>query len=85
MVEVSCDISQDGVKPHRFDAPSERNMALIRQVKLYERLGARAILTGDSAAALDCLMLHPLINSWSLAKALCAAYCEHNRSYLTMR
>lgn len=82
VVEVSCDIGPQGVEPHSFSGIPLRNMELIRRVKVYERLGARAILQKDPTAALDCLMLHPLVNSYSLAEKLCAAYYQHNQAYL---
>lgn len=82
VVEITCDITKGGVTPHRFASVDERNMELIRRVKIYERLGARAILKRDHGAAVDCLMLHPLVNSWSLAKELIADYYEHNAQYL---
>lgn len=82
VVEVSCDIDQNGVRPHRFSKLPQRNLELIRRVKFYERAGARAILEKDKAAAVDCLMMHPLVNSYSLAVQLCDEYYQHNAAYL---
>ncbi len=82
VVEVSCDIGPAGVSPHRFSALPQRNMELIRRVKFYEKMGAEAILQHNRAAAVDALMMHPLVNSWSLAEELCEAYYRHNAAYL---
>lgn len=75
VIETSCYIGPEGAapKPMTLELPvSARN--LIRTVKLYERLGVRAILTRDRALAAEALMMHPLINSWSLAQALLEDY-----------
>ncbi len=80
-IEVSCDIDASGCRPHRFEKVDPAQQELIRRVKYYERTGARAILTCSRRLAVDALMMHPLVNSYSLARALTDRFIEHNREY----
>ena len=82
IVEITCDVSRDACVPHVMPAYDERALELIRRVKCYERLAAKAVTTGDRKAAIDCLTLHPLVNSYSLAVQLVDAYFDLNRDYL---
>ena len=82
IVEITCDISRDGAKPHKVEHPDPRALELIRRVKSYERLAAKAIVQRDRTAAVDCLMLHPLVNSYSLAVQLVDAYFALNAPFL---
>ena len=47
---------------------------LMRLLKNYERLTVEAVKKGSYACAAQALMLHPLVNSWSLAGELLEAY-----------
>ena len=82
IVEITCDISRDGAKPHKVESPDPRALELIRRVKSYERLAAKAIVQRDRTAGVDCLMLHPLVNSYSLAVQLVDAYFAPNPPFL---
>ena len=42
-------------------------------------------MTGDRNAAIDCLVQHPLVNSYSLAVQLVDEYFELNRDYIMKR
>lgn len=81
IVEITCDITPDGAIPHSIPHPDPRALELIRRVKIYERLASQAIRTHDRKAAIDCLALHPLVNSYSLAVSLADAYIRLNASY----
>ena len=48
----------------------------IRLIKRYERLTVEAVREGNEDYAIEALMTHPLINSYSLAKKLIADYNE---------
>ena len=85
IVEITCDVSRDGCVPHVMPAYDERALELIRRVKSYERLAAKAVVTGDRKAAIDCLVQHPLVNSYSLAVQLVDEYFELNRDYIMHR
>lgn len=81
IVEVTCDITADGCVPHRIGAVDPQHLELIRRVKVYERLAAKAIVTQSRQAAVDCLTLHPLVNSYSLACRLAEDYFKLNQNY----
>ena len=57
-------------------------MELIRRVKLYERYASRAIRNRSRDDAVTCLMVHPLVNSYSLAEELVDEYLKSNRDYI---
>ncbi len=81
VVEITCDVGENGCVPHRIGAVDEQNLELIRRVKIYERLASKAIINKDKSAAIQALTLHPLVNSYSLAKSLVNEYIEHNKKY----
>lgn len=83
IIESTCDISREGCRPHPVTNPDPRALELIHRVKAYERLAAKAITQHDRTAAVDCLMLHPLVNSYSLASSLADAYFELNAPFLS--
>lgn len=82
VVEITCDISKDGATPHKFHDTDELNRELIRRVKLYERLGSRAIIQKSRDLAVDALAVHPLVNSYSLAEKLTDRYIDLNKDYI---
>ena len=81
VVEISCAITKSGYIPDRFSQINDVPMELIRRVKTYERLASKAIRTRCRDTAAECLMLHPLVNSYSLAKDLCRQYIKLNEDY----
>lgn len=81
VVEITCDVSANGCVPHYMGEVDELNLELIRRVKIYERLASKAIRNKDRSAAVQALTLHPLVNSYSLAKELVDEYIEHNKEY----
>ena len=81
VVEITCAVEGGEITPQRVEHPGELQMELIRRVKLYERYASEALRTKSIRRAVDCLMVHPLVNSWSLAKTLVAEYLEINRDY----
>ena len=82
IVEITCDITKFGDIPHKFDVVDEQNLELIRRVKMYERLSSRAIREKSITSAIEALTLHPLVNSYSLAKNLINDYLELNKDYV---
>ncbi|HWQ80252.1 MAG TPA: hypothetical protein VN381_15600 [Anaerovoracaceae bacterium] len=77
IVETTCVIGPTGAAVKKGMKPlPESAKVLIRTVKQYERLAARGILENDRSAMTEALMVHPLINSWSLAKDLVSDYLE---------
>ncbi|MBR6392443.1 MAG: 6-phospho-beta-glucosidase [Eubacterium sp.] len=81
IVEITCDITKDGVTPHKVRNQDEQCLELIRRVKIYERLASKAIREKSVQAAVEALTLHPLVNSYSLAKTLVNEYLELNKDY----
>ncbi len=81
VVEITCDVNADGCTPHYIGDVDEQNLEMIRRVKIYERLSSKAIREKDKAAAVQALTLHPLVNSYSLAKELVDEFIEHNKAY----
>jgi 6-phospho-beta-glucosidase len=81
VVEITCDIRNGNLIPRHIDRPSEMAMELIKRVKCYERLASRAIREKSIPAAIDCLMVHPLVNSYSFARDLVNTYVEMNREF----
>ena len=58
IVEVTCDLKDGEMIPHKVPNPGELQMELIRRVKIYERLASEAIRTRSISKAIDCLMVH---------------------------
>ena len=81
VVEITCDVNADSCIPHKIGDVDEQNLEMIRRVKIYERLSSKAIRDKDKAAAVQALTLHPLVNSYSLAKELVDEFIEHNKHY----
>lgn len=81
VVEITCTIDSKGAHPHKFNNIDEQNLELIRRVKMYERLSSEAIRTKSRQKAIEALTLHPLVNSYSLAKKIAKEYFELNKEY----
>lgn len=81
VVEITCDVSSSGCKPHKIGDVDEQNLEMIRRVKVYEQLSSKAIREKSKSTAVQALTLHPLVNSYSLAKSLVEEYIELNKNY----
>ncbi|MGN1202271.1 MAG: 6-phospho-beta-glucosidase [Eubacterium sp.] len=81
VVEVTCDVSKEGCIPHHIGEVDEQNLEIIRRVKIYERLASEAIRSKSKQRAVEALTMHPLVNSYSLAKELTEKYLELNKNY----
>lgn len=76
VAEMTCLVSCKGIQPVKVEKTPEACGLLIRLIKHYERLVVEAVNTRSAETAVQALMLHPLINSYSLAKELVNAYDE---------
>lgn len=76
VIEVTCNVSKAGIVPVPIGEVPEHCYLLIRMIKLYEKLTVKAIQTKSKETAVQALTLHPLINSYSLAKKLVDKYDE---------
>ena len=76
VVEVSCEVADGVIRPVRIGAIPEATAALIGSVKRYERLAVQAILQRSRSLAVQALMSHPLVLSYSRAASLVEAYLK---------
>jgi 6-phospho-beta-glucosidase len=74
VVEVTCLADEHGAHPIAQGELPEQATALLRQVKLYERLTVTAAVDGSYEAALEALLAHPLVGSYPAAKAILDDY-----------
>lgn len=82
VVEVTCHIDKNGPIPIKVGEVPEIQMNLIRQVKLFERLAVEAIKNRSIKIATEALMVHPLVNSYTMAKELVKEYIEAHSEYI---
>ena len=59
----------------------EKSIRTLELPAVLERLASKAIREKSRAAAVDCLTLHPLVNSYSLATRLVDSYIALNKEY----
>jgi 6-phospho-beta-glucosidase len=76
VVEVTCLADEHGAHPIAQGDMPEPALALVRQVKLFERLTVTAAVEGSYGAALGALLAHPLVASYPTAKAILDDYVE---------
>jgi 6-phospho-beta-glucosidase len=83
IIEVSCHISKEGakVKAGDYNIP-ESAKQLISSVKYYERFVAEAIVEQDMTKAIEAVMLHPLVSSYSLARGIVRDYLDAYGDYV---
>jgi 6-phospho-beta-glucosidase len=81
VIEVSCTIGPEGAHPKKISELPEREANLVRNVKLYERLAVQSILTKNKDMAIDALTVHPLVNSYSIARNLVGDYLDAHKKY----
>ena len=81
ILHIDTEIKNGKVTPIEIgDVPFE-NKEIITRVKAYERLASKAIINCDRESAVDCLYLHPLVGSYSLAEKLVDEYIELNKDF----
>lgn len=76
VIETTCLVSRNGIHPVLIKEVPEHCYLLMRMIKMYEKLTVEAVNTRSRKVAIQALMLHPLINSYSLAKQLVDKYDE---------
>lgn len=83
VVEVKCLVNKNGASPIKLENFNNHHMiGLMKAVKEYEKFTVKAGLTGDYDAALNALMVHPLIGDYYRAKGVIDEMLEANREYL---
>jgi 6-phospho-beta-glucosidase len=76
VVEVTCLADEHGAHPIAQGDMPESALALVSNVKLYERLTVAAAVEGSYDAAIDALLAHPLVGAYPLAKAILDGYIQ---------
>jgi 6-phospho-beta-glucosidase len=82
VVEVSCVVDGDGVRPLPIGDVPAGPALLMQVIKHYERLTVRAVAERSRALAVDALMAHPLVLSYSRARALVDDYLAAHAPYV---
>ncbi len=81
VVEISCRLDARGVHVQPIGEIPAPQLALMKTVKLYERLTVQAIRQHSIELAIQALMVHPLVLSYSRAKSLVHAYLQAHAAY----
>lgn len=74
VIEVPCQVDANGARPVACDPLPEHAVGLVTTLKAVERSVIRAATTGERAAAVRALTLHPLIDSAAVARRLLDTY-----------
>lgn len=82
VVEIPAVVHRNGVHPLPTAPLPPSIRGLVQQVKAYEELTVEAAVEGDARTALQALLAHPLVPSFSAAQGLWAAIVEAHRAYL---
>lgn len=82
VIEISCTIENGEVKPIAMKDVPLMQQNLIKAVKLYENLTVEAIFEKSIEKAIKALTVHPLVESYSLAKALVEDYLVVHKDYM---
>jgi 6-phospho-beta-glucosidase len=82
VVEVPCIVNRNGPTPLTVGTVPDLAMSLIQPVKTYERYAVEAAVKGDYQAALNALTVHPLVPSFTVAKAIMDEYLQVHKQYL---
>lgn len=84
VVEITCDIREDGAHPIQIGEIDEFQQQQIKRLKYFERCTIQAILENDRDAAIKGLALHPLVNDFELAQELTDIFFEKYAEFIHM-
>lgn len=82
VVEVSTVVDVDGVRPLPIGGVPGPQRVLAQAVKVYERLAVQAIRSRSRPRAVQALMAHPLVLSYSRATALVEDYLRAHAEHV---
>jgi len=82
VVEVSCRVDRYGIHPLTVGAMPEAQAYLVQSVKHYERLTVAAVSERSRALAVEALVAHPLVLSYSRAEPLVENYLKAHAGYV---
>lgn len=81
-IETNCMIDGGGAHPLSIGEIPLEIRGLLQAVKSYEELTVRAAVEGSKRTALQALVAHPLVPSFTVAQELLARILEANEEYL---
>ncbi|MQA86419.1 MAG: 6-phospho-beta-glucosidase [Streptosporangiales bacterium] len=82
VAEISVVADADGVRPLPIGTVPAPQAGLMRAVKLFERLAVQAVMSRSRRRAVQALMAHPLVVSYSRAAALVDDYLVAHREHV---
>lgn len=83
VVEIAAVIGSDGATPVPVTEPiNDHIIGLMRVVKTYEKYAVEAAITGSDEAALNGLLVHPLVGDWEKAQKCFEEMKEAHKEYL---
>ena len=82
VVEITCIFEDNQINPIKVPGIGKMQRNLIQSIKLYERLTVEAVFEKSREKAIKALTVHPLVNSYSLAKKLADEYLEAHKEYI---
>jgi 6-phospho-beta-glucosidase len=82
VVEVSCRVDRHGVQTMPIGDVPAPQLNLMRSIKFYEKLTVEAIRTRSRKLAIEALMAHPLVLSYSRARGLVDDYLAAHHEYV---
>ncbi|HEY3206772.1 MAG TPA: 6-phospho-beta-glucosidase [Gaiellaceae bacterium] len=82
VVEVLANVDRRGATPLPQSPVAPELLGLIQHVAAYERLAARAALSGDSADVRKALLAHPLVGQHPLSEELAERLLEAGAAHL---
>ena len=82
VVEVSCRVDGSGIQVIPIGTVPAPQLGLMKSVKLYERLTVQAIREHSRELAVEALMAHPLVLSYSRARPLVEEFLQAHRAYV---
>lgn len=82
VIEITCDISKDGVAQRKIDNIPDAQMQIIKTIKMFEKLTVEAIKEKNKEKAIKALMIHPLINTYNIAEKITDEFLELYKEYI---
>jgi 6-phospho-beta-glucosidase len=76
VVEVSCEVSREGVLPLRGARLPPEPAVLVARIKEVERLTIRAATAGSARLAIEAVAAHPLVPSRAIAERIIGDFLE---------
>jgi 6-phospho-beta-glucosidase len=83
VVEISCSVGASGARPIRVEGfANDHIIGMMRLMKAYEKVAAKAAILGDRGQALRALLMHPLAGDYPRAKAAFDELMEAEAAFL---